>query len=515
MNEIALKYGCNPNQKPACIRMADGSDLPVTVLNGRPGYINFLDALNSWQLVKELKEATGLCAAASFKHVSPTSAAVGRPLPESLKKVTITSDITFIGHDAFSGLTSLEEISVPHSVTTLYWGAFENTTAKYELTNTITTISGINSWNGTIYYAATNGHFGKGIFGHLELSDSVTSIDYDAFRGCSSLTSITIPDCVTSIGNSAFSGCSSLTSVTIGNGVTSISNWAFSGCSSLTSVTIPDSVMSIGDRAFYECSSLYVIYNNSDLNFTIGSSDYGNIAYYAKLIIDKNGNKTYRDESSGFEYIDTADGFRFMKENGTYTLIAYLGAEDTVTLPTDINGNSYTVYRMSGVRNVIIPNGVTRIGSSAFSSCSSLTSITIPEGVTSIGQMAFYKCSSLESITIPDSVTYIGGSAFSGCSSLTSITIPDSVTSIGGFSGCSSLTSVTIGNGVTSIGSNAFYSCDKLVEEQILLPNELSETVRNIFNLDLDLKRAKMPYCLKTALDSCDNWNVLDMKYNI
>lgn len=93
MNEIALKYGCNPNQKPACIRMADGSDLPVTVLNGRPGYINFLDALNSWQLVKELKEATGMCAAASFKHVSPTSAAVGRPLPESLKKACFVDDV--------------------------------------------------------------------------------------------------------------------------------------------------------------------------------------------------------------------------------------------------------------------------------------------------------------------------------------------------------------------------------------------------------------------------------------
>ena len=93
MNEIALKYGCNPNQKPACIRMADGSDLPVTVLNGRPGYINFLDALNSWQLVKELKEATGMCAAASFKHVSPTSAAVGRPLPENLKKACFVNDV--------------------------------------------------------------------------------------------------------------------------------------------------------------------------------------------------------------------------------------------------------------------------------------------------------------------------------------------------------------------------------------------------------------------------------------
>ena len=93
MNECALKYGCNPNQKPSRIFMADGSDLPITILNGRPGYINFLDALNSWQLVKELKEATGMCAAASFKHVSPTSAAVGKPLSENLKKACFVDDV--------------------------------------------------------------------------------------------------------------------------------------------------------------------------------------------------------------------------------------------------------------------------------------------------------------------------------------------------------------------------------------------------------------------------------------
>ena len=82
MNELELKYGCNPNQKPARIFMRDGSDLPLTVLNGKPGYINFLDALNSWQLVRELKAATGLPAAASFKHVSPAGAAVGEPLTD-------------------------------------------------------------------------------------------------------------------------------------------------------------------------------------------------------------------------------------------------------------------------------------------------------------------------------------------------------------------------------------------------------------------------------------------------
>ncbi len=93
MNEIQLKYGCNPNQKPSRIYMADGSDLPVTVLNGKPGYINFLDAFNGWQLVKELKAATGLPAATSFKHVSPAGAAVGLPLTDTLARIYWVDDL--------------------------------------------------------------------------------------------------------------------------------------------------------------------------------------------------------------------------------------------------------------------------------------------------------------------------------------------------------------------------------------------------------------------------------------
>ena len=93
MNEIQLKYGCNPNQKPSRIYMEDGSELPVSVLNGKPGYINFLDALNGWQLVKELKEATGLPAATSFKHVSPAGAAVGLPLSDTLAKIYWVDDL--------------------------------------------------------------------------------------------------------------------------------------------------------------------------------------------------------------------------------------------------------------------------------------------------------------------------------------------------------------------------------------------------------------------------------------
>lgn len=93
MNELELKYGCNPNQKPSRIYMADGGELPIQVLNGRPGYINFLDAFNGWQLVSELKKATGLPAATSFKHVSPAGAAVGLPLEETLAKIYWVDDL--------------------------------------------------------------------------------------------------------------------------------------------------------------------------------------------------------------------------------------------------------------------------------------------------------------------------------------------------------------------------------------------------------------------------------------
>ena len=93
MKELELKYGCNPNQKPSRIYIEDGSELPIQVLSGRPGYINFLDAFNGWQLVKELKAATGLPAATSFKHVSPAGAAVGLPLDDTMKKIYWVEDM--------------------------------------------------------------------------------------------------------------------------------------------------------------------------------------------------------------------------------------------------------------------------------------------------------------------------------------------------------------------------------------------------------------------------------------
>ena len=111
MKELSLKYGCNPNQKPSRIYMNEG-ELPIEVLNGRPGYINFLDALNSWQLVKELKVATGMPAAASFKHVSPAGAAVGLPLDDTLRRIYFVDDVKIVSSSIEVSSQSIEQQNV-------------------------------------------------------------------------------------------------------------------------------------------------------------------------------------------------------------------------------------------------------------------------------------------------------------------------------------------------------------------------------------------------------------------
>ena len=179
------------------------------------------------------------------------------------------------------------------------------------------------------------------------------------------------------------------------------------------------------------------------------------------------------------------------------------------------DSNRNPVYKNSNVKKVVIEDGVTSIGESAFFYCSSLTSITIPDSVTSIGDYAFFNCSSLTSITIPDSVTSIGESAFYGCSSLTSITIPDGVTSIGNtaFSYSSSLTSITIPDSVTSIGDYAFRNCSSLTS--ITIPNSVTSIGNNTFRLCKSLTIITIPDSVtsigESAFDNCKNLKTISL----
>ena len=282
---------------------------------------------------------------------------------------------------------------------------------------------------------------------------SVTSIGRRAFEGCTNLKSITIPNSVTEMGRRAFSGCSSLTGIAIPDSVTEIGKYAFDGCKSLTSITIPDGVTSIGDGAFYNCSSL------TEIKVASENSNY----------VSVNGVLYNKDKTTIICYPAGKKGNNYKIPDGVTKVgsSAFIGCSSltSITIPNSVTEIGYSVFEgCTNLKSITIPNGVTSIGDSAFEGCTSLTSITISDSVTCIGDSAFNGCTSLISITIPDSVTSIGESAFSGCSSLASITIPDSVMSIGNdaFHECSSLTSITIPYSVTSIGDYAFLGCSRL-----------------------------------------------------
>ena len=344
----------------------------------------------------------------------------------SLKSITIPNSVMEIGSSAFSGCSSLTSITIPNSVTNIgdstFWGCSSLTAIYVAVDNkNYTSVNGVlfnKDKTALICYPA--GKTDKS----YNITNSVTSIGDYAFNGCSSLTSVTIPNSVTEIGGSAFVGCASLKSITMPNSVTSIGDMAFYKCSSLTSITIPDSVTSIGSSAFSDCSKLRSITIPNSVT-SIGAWAFnGCTGLTAINVAMENQN-----------YV-SPDGVLYNKDKTT--IICY---------PAGKKGNNYK-----------IPDGVTEIGSIAFSRCSSLTSVTIPNSVTSIGSGAFNGCTSLTRVTISNSVTKIGWNAFSGCTSLTSITIPNSVISIDwyAFMGCTRLKSITIPNSVTSIGKNAF-----------------------------------------------------------
>lgn len=280
---------------------------------------------------------------------------------------------------------------------------------------------------------------------------TITSIGYQAFYNCSSLTSITIPNSVTFIGSQAFSGCNNLTSINIPDGVTTIDSMAFNGCSNLTSVTIPSTVTSIRESAFGWCSNITSVHI-SDL------AAWMNISF---------ANNASNPLFCGHLYLNEIE-------------ITELVIPDGVTAIKD-----FAFRDWSALTSVTIPNSVTSIGGCAFMGCTNLHSINIPNSVTSIGGCAFEDCSGLSSITIPNSVMSIGGSAFRDCKSLSSITIPNSVTSIGGyaFSGCRELASLSIPVNVDNIGESAFGSHYMVVNFESTTPctqNGLGTSVRLI-----------------------------------
>ena len=330
---------------------------------------------------------------------------------------------------------------------------------------------------------------------------SIELIGESAFRGCMSLTNVTINDGVKSIGKYAFGDCKGLTSVTIRSSVTDIGESAFRGCVELTSITIPDGVTNIMAFTFSDCAKLKIVYLPSSVEF-IGTRAFNFCQSLEKISFQGSGSRwnivskelewdfwAGKKTSSGKYKLDFAlattesEGLKYIliSDKKSYIVSGIGKSKDTeILIPSMHDGLPVTGIASEAfldcrsIENIKIPNSVVSIGESAFKGCTNLDRIIIPDSVVSIGKATFSGCTSLNSITIPDSVISIGKEAFIGCMGLKSIKIPNGVTSIGvnAFSGCLSLNDITMSSNLTTIGNYAFNNCKSLTN--VIIPNSVA-----------------------------------------
>ena len=391
---------------------------------------------------------------------------------ELCSNIIIPEGIETIEKCLFSGC-SIESVVIPTSVTTIKNYAFSNCL----------------------------------LLKNIIIPDSVISIGSHAFFNCKSLDSLGLLSGVKAIGDYAFYGYYSLKNMKIPDAITRIEQYTFYNCASLTSILIPKNITYIGKEAFNVCFRLVEVINKSSLDLTIGSTDNGYVAYYAKEVID--------DESKSKQSIISNEYVVYTSEDNV-ELVSYIGNNTIITIPNGITSiGNYAFYKLPLV-SVSIPSNISIIGTHAFYYCSSLKTITIPNSIVSIGNNAFINQSSLSRVNISSIESWLNidfenrysNPLCNDCNLylndklITDLIIPNGISTIKDFAfySFSSLKSVVIPNSITSIEDLAFYNCSSL--ETIVVPNSIESVGEYAFQNCISLN--------KVIISSIESWCSID-----
>ena len=495
-------------------------------------------------------------------------------MPNNTSIVIKEGTIGIVG-EAFHGCSGLTSVTIPNSVTSIGDYAFSSCTGLTKINWNAENVSNFSSDSNVFWNAGTAGSGIDVVFG-----DNVKSIPAYAFHISDTayrpkIKSVTIGNSVTSIGYSSFYGCSGLTSITIPNSVTSIDHWAFRSCTGLTEIrwnaenvsdfssnsdvfayagtksrgidlVFGDNVRHIPDYAFYSPDAsaksklMYVTFGNG--LESIGQSAFygfvGRISNIPDSVVHVGSNafsetKWYEYQADGPVYfgkvlysykgtmptntnLEIADGTKTISNAVFSDYNNLIG----ISIPASVKFIEDNAFKNSpNLKSVELSEGLISIGNSAFSGCTKLHNITIPDSVTEIGSFAFYNCSKITSAKIPSGVTKINTSTFEGCTGLNSITISDGVTKIGGkaFYICSSLKKITIPGSVQTVGYFAFYGCSALSEAT--LENGVGSIDSFAFNNCSSLQSVIIPGSVKTighsAFDGCKTLSYVEIENGV
>ena len=456
-----------------------------------------------------LKRYSGLCASVDVPEGVTEIGERAFFNQHFIKEVRLPNGLSIIGESAFAWSENIERINIPNTVTHISYRAFTwcKHISNIELPETLTKID---DW----------AFFGCKALTRAVIPHGVKKIEEGTFSLCYNLSEVIIPSSIYDISKEAFANCHALTEVVIPEGVQTIGPSAFKGCKNLTGVTLPDSITHIGADAFEEISEKAIIRCSIATLSLMEEANEHALIYAVRGFIERYAKgETNAEEARGLRryvhdlrkklyrsYINDPIVFRYLTENEIISpkrieplykqtsnseckemLLSYaekFGIADKVGVAenSEFTVSNGVLKRYCGTdTEVVIPEGITEIGNSAFRENATVTSVYIPDGVTKIGKGAFMNCASLHKVRLPDTLLNIANDAFSVCPSLSEISLPEGLTNIGcvAFANCTSLTSVHIPSTVELIRSQAFRGCSALCD--IHIPDGVGRIYSEVF----------------------------------